>query len=304
MPRLSLGKDLQTRFEYLSRVTFAFYELFKYKMFAKHDLEEADGTSANKKSKRASRASNVCSTYLEENTGISAMGRTKCAPCVKRRKTTSTRGYRNKRGAKTARQAATRKSKHVPLMRVPVLTTRNCPRCNVKPFFSDPDSTCCGKTLKIEEKLIDLPKVPTAWLALFTDALFSQRCRQYNNYFAFSAIAATHGTDRVPGGPSNLILHGKSYHRILPGPCQTGPLRFFLYDGLYEENEKSKLNEEWIATLQHESVRLSPFWNKLQQLSKETARYARLEITVTEARETAALVVLDPNQPVKTKSIV
>ena len=114
----------------------------------------------------------------------------------------------------------------------------------------------------------------------------------------------TNGIDRVPGGPSNLILHGRTYHRILPGQCPTGPLRFFLYDGWNDGNVDHQLNHEWIETLREKLAEVSPFWNKLKQLSTETAQFARLEITVTETREIAALIVLDPNEPVKPKTIV
>ena len=80
-------------------------------------------------------------------------------------------------------------------------------------------------------------------------------------------------------------------------------MRFFLYDGLDTSNELS-LNEEWIFRLKQHISTVSPFWNKLKQLSQETAQFAGLEVSVTEARKIAALIVIDPNEPVKTKTIV
>ncbi|GAU89083.1 hypothetical protein RvY_01678 [Ramazzottius varieornatus] len=113
----------------------------------------------------------------------------------------------------------------------------------------------------------------------------------------------TNAEHRVSGGPSNLILHGKTYHRILPGQYESGPLRFFLYDGLSDKGEK-RLEGEWVRTIREELSRVSPFWNKLKSLSEQTAKFARSELTVTRAREIAALIVTDPNKPIKAKTIV
>ncbi|GAV01187.1 hypothetical protein RvY_11936 [Ramazzottius varieornatus] len=46
------------------------------------------------------------------------------------------------------------------------------------------------------------------------------------------------------------------------------------------------------------------FCNKLKSLSEETARFAKLELTVTGAREIAALIVIEPKNPISAKTIV
>ena len=223
----------------------------------------------------------------------------------RKRKAISVNGHRKKAKVAAFCKAEKRNTRRINVFkRVRPLKSFKCPRCGSLLFCSDPRSLCCGNTLRNPEILIHLPRVPLEWDGMFRSALFGQRCRRYNNYFAFSAIAATHGIERVPGGPSNLILHGKTYHRILPGQCPTGPLRFFLYDGLDTGDNENDLNPEWIKCLREKLAEVSPFWNKLKQLSSETAEFARLEITVTESREIAALIVLDPNEPVKPKTIV
>ncbi|GAU89774.1 hypothetical protein RvY_02285 [Ramazzottius varieornatus] len=46
-------------------------------------------------------------------------------------------------------------------------------------------------------------------IALFVVTMFNQHCRQYNNYFAFNALASAHGMDGVPGDhpPMTCVHH-------------------------------------------------------------------------------------------------
>ena len=70
----------------------------------------------------------------------------------------------------------------------------------------------------VPENLIALPFVPDELLELVKkEQLLRDRCRLFNNMFAFSAIGSSGGFEKIPGGPSNVILHGKAYHRMLPG---------------------------------------------------------------------------------------
>lgn len=105
-------------------------------------------------------------------------------------------------------------SKNKKLKRAPVLKTRTCPRCKVVLLSADPGSFCCGRNLKCPGPAITLPKVSAALLKLFVVGLFAQHRRQHSNYFAFSATGSSNGVERIPGGPSNLFLHGRMHHRI------------------------------------------------------------------------------------------
>ena len=126
----------------------------------------------------------------------------------RKRKAISVNGHRKKAKVAAFCKAEKRDTRRISVFkRVRPLKSSKCLRCGSLLFCSDPRSLCCGNTLRNPEILIQLPRVPLEWDGMFRSALFGQRCRRYNNYFAFSAIAATHGIERVPGGPSNLILH-------------------------------------------------------------------------------------------------
>ena len=55
-----------------------------------------------------------------------------------------------------------------------------------------------------------------------------------------SAVCATEFFETKTTGVSNLILHGRTYHRMLNGNDDSGPLRWFLNDGLYARTSASE----------------------------------------------------------------
>ena len=59
-----------------------------------------------------------------------------------------------------------------------------------------------------------------------------------------SAIGATGGFETKQTGVSNLVLHGRTYHRMLNGNDESGPLRWFLNDGEYAKTTVSKIGAD------------------------------------------------------------
>ncbi|GAU94598.1 hypothetical protein RvY_06340 [Ramazzottius varieornatus] len=67
--------------------------------------------------------------------------------------------------------------------------------CHVKLFSNGSDTSFCGRTLKVKDRLSNLPKFPAPGIVLFMVAMFSQHCGQYIDCFAFSSTASTDGID-------------------------------------------------------------------------------------------------------------
>ena len=164
-------------------------------------------------------------------------------------------------------------------------------------------SSCCGSSDK-PDFLITLPVIPAELSELVaTNTELQQHSRKYNNLFAFSAIGATTGFKSVAGGPSNVILHGRAYHRMLPGNCTTGPLRWFLYDGISSSLEQ-QIQPEIVTSLKQILIEHSVLWGKFRLLSEWNAVNARLDLSVSTAHEVAALIVVDPNEPIQSRVVV
>ena len=165
-------------------------------------------------------------------------------------------------------------------------------------------SSCCGAASGNPQFLITLPSVPADLSKLAANNTELQlHSRKYNNWFAFSAIGATTGFKSVAGGPSNVILHGRAYHRMLPGNCATGPLRWFLFDGTNSSQEQ-KVQPEIVEILKQILILHSPLWEKFQLLSEQDAVHARLDLSVSIAHEIAAIIVVDPNEPIQSRVVV
>ena len=120
-----------------------------------------------------------------------------------------------------SRKKDSRRKKEVYVCKVKVLKKLEwtiCDRCGSDILSSDTENLGCGRNHTVPENLIALPFVPDELLELIKkEQLLRDRCRLFNNMFAFSAIGSSGGFEKIPGGPSNVILHGKAYHRMLPG---------------------------------------------------------------------------------------
>ena len=100
-----------------------------------------------------------------------------------------------------------------------------CEHCNAEVLNSESPGFCCGKNENKDAVLITLPPVPNTLQSMY-DTLkdLQNSSRKYNNLFSMSAIGATGFFEKKPTGVSNLILHGRTYHRMLNGNDDTGPL--------------------------------------------------------------------------------
>ena len=140
---------------------------------------------------------------------------------------------------------------------------------------------CCGGN---KEDLIKLAVILPALKDIIEHSPEVQKkARTYNNLFSFTAVSASgsKGFDHIPGGLSNLILHGKTYHRMLNGKphielkCKnlktvvqiisaehkTGPLRWILYDVINAEltAKQLELDHNHVQQLKTIFATTSPF---------------------------------------------
>ena len=92
---------------------------------------------------------------------------------------------------------------------------------------------CCARGTSNDPQILEMPTVPDELMQLYTESPdLQQHSRKYNNAFSMSAIGTT-GSFEIFKAPCNLILTGKTYHRMLPGNDKSGPLRWFLNDTDY-----------------------------------------------------------------------
>ena len=94
-----------------------------------------------------------------------------------------------------------------------------CTRCSARPLSEESANLCHGA--KANKPLVPLPAVPNAYRTMIQkEKQVQQKSRAYNNLFSFNAIGALgeKGFHYPPeGGLSNLIVHGRVYHRMLNG---------------------------------------------------------------------------------------
>ena len=119
--------------------------------------------------------------------------------------------------------------------------------------------------------------------------------RKFNNLFSMSAIRTTGGFELL-NGPCNLILSGRTIHRLMPGHDVSGPLRWFLNDTQYPLNVANSLqvNNELLEKLRGLLMFHNPLLHQFKKLADEPSQEARLELTVSDTNEIAAVIV--PNR--------
>ena len=90
------------------------------------------------------------------------------------------------------------------------------------------------------------------------------------------------------------------------GNTTCGPLRWFVHDSDYTiaGSEKLKPKPAICGRIRSVLERFNPFWNKFRQLSEEPSEDARLELSVGEGRELAAIICSNRNDPLQTRSVV
>ena len=73
-------------------------------------------------------------------------------------------------------------------------------------------------------QVVEIPYVPDDLMDLFLKSHeLQQNSSKYNNAYSMSAIGTTGGFE-IFKAPCNLILTGKTYHRMMPENDSSGPL--------------------------------------------------------------------------------
>jgi Helitron helicase-like domain at N-terminus len=108
--------------------------------------------------------------------------------------------------------------------------SKQCTKCNAKLLNVEDDQWCCYKgRLHIEQ----LPLYPEEMQFLFLEENLSttnQLCRKLNNLFSFSVLGVHMGSFKHFNGPANVVLQGRTYHRLIDVTKGEHSLRWFLYD--------------------------------------------------------------------------
>ena len=151
-----------------------------------------------------------------------------------------------------------------------------------------------------------MPAVPDDLMQLYIESRhLQQNSRKYNNSFSMSAIGTT-GSFVLHKAPCNLILTGKTYHRMLPGSDQSGPLRWFLNDQDYSAQQVSQfqMDKELLDNLKSKFMQHNPLFRQFKLLADQPSEEARLEISILDTREIAAVIVPNRIGGVKKRAIV
>jgi hypothetical protein len=104
--------------------------------------------------------------------------------------------------------------------------TKRCPKFGTRLLNTEQNaSSCCfdGQFPTLQLRLY-APNID----ALLCEGRASDISRKLNNLFCFSTIGV-HGSFQNLPSPSNVVLCGRSYHRMLDIERGQHPLRWFLY---------------------------------------------------------------------------
>ena len=183
----------------------------------------------------------------------------------------------------------------------------SCDICGAHILNTEAPGFCCGKGGKGDPVLVTIPEVPEALKKIYEgSADLRKNSRKYNNIFSMSAIGATGSFETKKTGGSNLILHGRTYHRMLNGNDESGPLRWFLNDGEYARASVSNIGADLniVEKLRAILVDCNPLLQQFKRLAEEPSEDARLELTISSNQEIAAIIIPDRNGVIKKKTIV
>ena len=120
-----------------------------------------------------------------------------------------------------------------------------------------------------------------------------------------SAIGTT-GAFQIFNAPCNLILTGKTYHRMMPGNDKSGPLRWYINDDDYslQQSQQFDIDQELLCKLKTTFLECNPLFQQFKLLADEPSEEARLEITVSNTREIAAIIVPSRNGDIRKRAVV
>jgi len=104
---------------------------------------------------------------------------------------------------------------------------RSCRRCGTKMLTTEPNKSkwCCFEG---RFPLLRLPPYPPNLDRVLANGKASGISRKLNNLFCFSTIGVNGDFLKLPT-PSNVVLCGRTYHRMLDIERGQHPLRWFLY---------------------------------------------------------------------------
>src|SRR5271167_732531 len=101
---------------------------------------------------------------------------------------------------------------------------RSCSKCGSRLLDHEKNGWCCNQGKWYLDPLEPYPAAFVDFLNQNMQALQSQT-RTLNNLFAFSAIGYT-GEQLTYGGPQNVVITGRVYHRMLDLDADQGSLRW------------------------------------------------------------------------------
>ena len=121
-----------------------------------------------------------------------------------------------------------------------------------------------------------------------------------------SAIGATGYFETKKTGVANLILHGRSYHRMLNGNDESGPLRWFLNDGQYAKDSASEVGADMdiVGKLRDILWECNPLLKQFRRLAEDPSEEIRLELSVSPNLKIAAVIIPDRNGVMKKTTVV
>ncbi|XP_046688265.1 uncharacterized protein LOC124374004 [Homalodisca vitripennis] len=170
---------------------------------------------------------------------------------------------------------------------------------------------CCGEG---SYKVHNLPPLDASF---YSNRLFIERARAYNDLFAFCALEVTGGY-RHPSGLAFFKIEGKMYHQVhsLDAPGQKfrtkgGDVQFVNRCRLYiDDGEERKniamgrsLNSEVIDEINTYLLSCNPFINDFRRLSDEPSVNAHLEFEVT-SRSTHGPVLGDRQTGIEVHAVL
>ena len=121
-----------------------------------------------------------------------------------------------------------------------------------------------------------------------------------------SAIVTTGCFETKKTSVSNLFLARETFHRMLNGNDDSGPLRWFLNNGHYAKNSISKTcaDQDIVEKLRVIFLDCNPLLHEFIRLAEEPAEEARLNLTVDSKQKIAVVIIPERNGAVKKKTVV
>lgn len=187
-----------------------------------------------------------------------------------------------------------------------LLWNRICSNCGCRLLGSEVDGWCCRNGKWILDPLHPLrPEVNR--VANMTGVDIGGLSRTLNNLFSMTAIGV-HGSFMNLQMPSNVVVSGRTYHRLLDLKSGQHSLRWFLYDeaGRQEQAAKHAVPMELISVWRNCLLRHNAFLKRIQ-IAKDKAGDAAFEVRVDDyvaGREVAAVFNTVNMQAVDPRTIV